>query len=250
MATLIETFDPSAILQPVQRPEDARTEAVMWGPNLTVKKGQGAARKTADNLVYPMTPGSSDGLQNFIGWSMMSFLTDANSLVYYGDVASPNIRTGPYRTSAIWQSGIFNPRELITVTTPAQQVITFTPATIEVGDIFTLTYVDNALVSHAVSYTATATTAANVSAGLIAAWNANPDLFYMATASGTSTVVLTVNVAGNTIVVNGTTTDGGGANTQTLSKAATTPATGQSIADVQVACPGARVLANGFWLIP
>lgn len=250
MPTLIEVFDPSTILQPIQRPEDARQEAVKWGPNLTVKFGQCAGRKNTDNLVYPLNPGAGDGTDMFIGISMMSFKTDADSQVFYGDVAAPSYRSGPFRTSAIWQSGIYNPRELITNQTPAQQVQTFTPANVEVGDVFTLTYVDNAMVSHSVSYTATAATAGNVALGLIGAWNANPDTSYMATASGTVTVVLTTNVPGNTIVVNSSTVDGGGANTQTLAKAATTPATGQNIADIRSGCPGARILANGFWLLP
>lgn len=244
-ATLIEQFDPSQILQPVQRPEIARQDTGKWAPNLTVSKGMAAARKTSDSLLYPMVPGASDGTQNFIGFAGMTFKTDANSNVYFGDSAAASWRMGPSRTAFFWWRGVFDPQELQTLASPVQQVTTFTPTTPTSGDVNTITFTDVTGTATAISFTATASTAANIAAGLIAAWNANATTAAVATASGTNTVILTTTIPGNTI-----TTAGSVVGTGTLPKAATTAATGRSLADIQVACPGARVLANGFWDIP
>jgi hypothetical protein len=111
--------------------------------------------------------------------------------------------------------------------TAIAQVDTFTPATVEIGDIFTLTRTGENGSTAAISFTATAATAANVAAGLVAAWNASTNaLITPITASGSSTVVLTADTAGVPFSVAGTTTDGGGTNTQTLTRAATTAGAG------------------------
>lgn len=112
-------------------------------------------------------------------------------------------------------------------TTAVPQVDTFTPATVEIGDIFTLTATDEAAATIvAINFTATVATAANAAAGLVAAWNASATAAAIATASGTVTVVLTAVTSGVPFYVAGTTTDGGGANTQTLARVATTPSKG------------------------
>jgi hypothetical protein len=81
-----------------------------------------------------------------------------------------------------------------------------------------------------VTFTATATTVANVAAGLVAAWNLSTHrLCTPITASGSTTnVILTADTAGVPFSVAGTTTDGGGANTQTLTRTATTANVGGS----------------------
>lgn len=113
------------------------------------------------------------------------------------------------------------------VTTAVAQVDTFTPATVEIDDIFTLTVTGDDGITNAVNFTATAATAANVAAGLVAAWNASTHrLCTPITASGSSTVVLTADTAGRPFSVAATTTDGGGNNTQTLTKASTTASAG------------------------
>ena len=106
------------------------------------------------------------------------------------------------------------------------QVDTFTPGgTIEIGDIFILTSTGWDGVIEVVTFTATDTTPANVSVGLIAAWNASTSSACIdVTASGTVTVILTADTAGVAFSVVGTTTEAGGgaADDQTFSRAATT----------------------------
>lgn len=247
MLTAIEQFDLSQILQPVQRPEDARQDAVKWAANLTIRYGTAVSRKTADNLIYPLAPGQSDGTQTFVGLAMYTFKTDASGLVYYGPTATPGARLGPYMTSPIWVTGIFDPNDLITnAGALATQVLTFTPGgTITTGDVNKLTFVAPDLTSTVASFTVGATTtAAAVSAGLIAAWNANPTLAAIATATGTTTVILTsVNSASADGITSSVTGVG------TLTKATTTASAGRSFADITGGRPGAMVLHNGFWWV-
>lgn len=112
------------------------------------------------------------------------------------------------------------------------RVQTATPANVEVGDVFTLT-----LGSYTVSFTATVATVANVTAGLTAAWNASEcgamqeitatDSTTHVTLTGDSTSATDANpLRGQYFNVTGSATDGGGANTQTLTMATTTAGTG------------------------
>lgn len=81
--------------------------------------------------------------------------------------------------------------------TEAVQVDTFTPASITIGDVFTLTVngIDGSTAS--IDYTAVDTSATTVSGALIIIWEAQVDsLFTGVTATGTSTVILTADTAG------------------------------------------------------
>ena len=349
MPQLIETFDLTQICQPAQLPGDARQEAVRWGANLTITRGQAIGVKTADGLCYPFaagsatnevqtvttsgttsagtftieiagtetgpiawnasvanvqtaldaafgasqivaggtinaltltfsganfagapqplviinddrtgstgttvahtTPGSvgaADGTEVFKGFAVYSFMTDANGNVFYGPAASTSFRTGPWLTSPIWLSGIFNPTDVTTRRSPAAEVDTFTLANVTNGDTYTLTYTDNSGATKAVTYTAGGTdTVATASAGLIALWNADPDLGSIAVASGTTTVILTGTNLGGALKITGSKTGTG-----TITKAVTTAASGRNFADVQTGVPGARILPNGFWKLP
>jgi len=104
------------------------------------------------------------------------------------------------------------------------QVDTFTPANVEVGDIFTLTVTGLDGTSHAINFTATAATVANVTAGLTAAWNASTNVLCtpMTAADGTTEMTLTADTAGDAFSVASTAVNGGAADTQTLTRAATT----------------------------
>ncbi len=112
------------------------------------------------------------------------------------------------------------------------QVDTFTPATVEVGDIFTLTITGGNGRTLAISFTATAGTVANVTAGLSVAWNASTDALAAAITAADdgpgNTITLTADTAGVAFEVASTTTDGGGNDTQTLARAATTANSGPS----------------------
>lgn len=108
------------------------------------------------------------------------------------------------------------------------QVDTFTPANVEIGDIFTLTITGGNGRIVAISFTATATTIANVTAGLAAAWTASNDALCTAiTATDNETdLTLTAVTAGNAFSVVATATNGGSNDDQTLSRAATTASSG------------------------
>jgi hypothetical protein len=108
--------------------------------------------------------------------------------------------------------------------TSVAQVDRFTPATVQIGDIFTLTATGEDGSTAAVTFTATVATVANVTAGLVAAWNAstNPLHTPITAADATTSMTLTADTAGVPFSVAATTTDGGGANTQTLTRAAVT----------------------------
>ena len=107
--------------------------------------------------------------------------------------------------------------------TAVAQVDTFTPANVEADDIFTLTVTGFDGTSETFSYTAVDTSATTVSGAIIALWNAKTESLYTGiTASGTDTVILTADTAGTAFKVASTTTDGGGADTQTFARVATT----------------------------
>jgi hypothetical protein len=104
----------------------------------------------------------------------------------------------------------------------SRQVDTFTPASIAATDIFTLTVTGTDLSTHAVSVTATNTSATTTSGLMIDAWNSqtNP-LCTSIHASGTSTVILTSMVSGGTFSVASSITNVSGGGAPTFARAAT-----------------------------
>lgn len=111
-------------------------------------------------------------------------------------------------------------QSLATTAYAAYQVTKLTPANVEVGDTFTITYS-----GHSVTFTATAATTLNVCVGLAALWNAATwtnginavpsDGFIELISSGVTTFTATPSCA-----------DGGGANTQTFTSTSTTTTPG------------------------
>lgn len=110
----------------------------------------------------------------------------------------------------------------------AAEVDNFTPANVEINDIFTLTATGEDGTTAAINFTATAATVANVTAGLTAAWNASTNALCtpITAADMTTYMKLTADTAGVPFYVASTTTDGGGANTQTLTRAVGTAQSG------------------------
>ena len=102
-----------------------------------------------------------------------------------------------------------------------------TPANVEIGDIFTLT-----LNTKTLSFTATAATVANVTAGLTAAWNAltsaggYPEFEEITASDQTTYVKLLCDTSGLPFTVTGSATNGGAAATETLTMSTPTAATG------------------------
>ena len=250
MATTLETFQISGyVLTPVQNPQDARLDAVQFGNSLVLYKGTAVGRKTSDNKCYAFTAGASDGTQNIVGFVQTTFATDSTGNIFYnGGVASPtaSYRTPPHQNAPIYTAGTFDTNDLFSAATQVAEVDTFTASNPTTGDVYTLTYTAPDLTTTAISATVGATqTATAISALLIAAWNANGTTSAVATASGTATVVLTGVNPGRAFTVAGTVVGTG-----TIARVATTAASGAVMSDIIANCPGARLLANGFLLIP
>lgn len=93
----------------------------------------------------------------------------------------------------------------------------YTPGTVEIGDIFKLT-VSGTGGPVVISFTATAASVANVTAGLQAAWaaSASPLCTSVTAVDNTTNLTLTGNVAGVPFSVAPSTTNGGATNNQTL----------------------------------
>lgn len=105
------------------------------------------------------------------------------------------------------------------------QVDDFTPANVEVDDIFTLTATaEDGTTTAAVNFTATAATVANVCQGVMTAWNNSTNSLHTPITASTddSTVTLTADVPGVPFYVASTETDGGGTDNQTFTRGATT----------------------------
>lgn len=100
------------------------------------------------------------------------------------------------------------------------KAIPFTPANVEVGDIFTLT-----CAGESVSFTATATSVANVTAGLVAAWNASTEPAHteITATDNTTYLTLTHDTAGVDFdVTSSVTNSSGGTDDQVLTKGSAT----------------------------
>jgi hypothetical protein len=246
MVTLIETWDLNQELQPAQSPDLARTDAIRFAPNITIKKGTAVGVKTSNRLGYAMVPGANDGTQNFVGFAKYSFATDANSLVYLGfnTTAAPfsaaaNFRLSPQTTTPIWVTGIFDSQDVYTRGTSVAEVDTFTPATVTTGDVNTISYISPAGVATTVSFTIGGTqTAAAAVTGLAAAWNANATLTALGTTSGTGTLIITAANAG--VPLNLVSSVVG---TGTLTKALTTPP-GMPYGEVDIFTPASPTTAD------
>jgi len=103
------------------------------------------------------------------------------------------------------------------------QVDTFTPANVEVDDVFTVT-----MGGQSISFTATAATVANVTAGLVALLNAStiPEFAEVTWSDETTHIQGTADTAGKPFTATSSATDGGGTDTQTFVQATTTNSSG------------------------
>jgi hypothetical protein len=112
--------------------------------------------------------------------------------------------------------------------TAVAQVDTFTPENVEIGDIFTLTATGIDGSTFAVSFTATATTVANVTAGITSAWNLTDNALTnpMTAVDNTTDVTLTADTAGVAFSVASTAVNGGATDDQTFTRGATTASSG------------------------
>lgn len=112
MPTLIDTFAPANILQPVKWPADARQDAAGFKPSVTIAKGTVLGKVTATGKLAAYASGNSDGTQTAVAIAMYSFITDANGKAYLGDVAVAGHQNVPLNELPIWVAGTFDTSEL------------------------------------------------------------------------------------------------------------------------------------------
>ena len=215
-------------------------------PLVTVNES-GLTGATGVTVTTTTAGGVTDGTGIFKGFCVYNIQTDANGKVYFvsSGTAAVSYRTPPFSTAPIWINGVFDPQDLRTNTTPVAEVDTFTATNPTTGDVYTITITNPDLTTYSISATVGATqTAAAIDALLIAAWNADPVASAYATASGTTTLIMTSVVPGNILNLSGSVVGTG-----TIAKVVTTAASGRNINDILAGCPGATVLANGNWNI-
>jgi hypothetical protein len=121
------------------------------------------------------------------------------------------------------------------------QVNTITPASVTIGNIFTLT-----INGKTVTFTATAATVANVTAGLAAAVAASltPEFQEVTAADNTTTLTLTSNVAGRPFTQTSSSATGSGSGGHSLSTSTTTANSGPNNWDVAANWSGGAVPVN------
>jgi hypothetical protein len=112
MFQLLSTFTAADILQPAQRPEDARQDAGAFGASLTLVKGTVIGKKTSDNKLYAYTDANTDGTGVAVGILMIQIVTDSSGNVFYGTSSAASETNPPHETAPFWQSGIFDTSEL------------------------------------------------------------------------------------------------------------------------------------------
>ena len=112
MLNTIATFANDR-LQPAQRPQDARQNAGVFGPNLTIAKGQALGKKTADSKLYPYASANVDGTQTCVGYSIYPFVTDATGQSYIGGSTTPGWNNPPMTTMPYYDMGCFDPADLV-----------------------------------------------------------------------------------------------------------------------------------------
>jgi hypothetical protein len=112
MATpqLLERFDAGQILQPMDSGHGARTDAMAFGPNLTIRYGQAVARQTANGLGYPYssatltTPAAPTGTPNTTGGTLAAGTYYYKLESLYGSGNSAAVETASITTTAATSS--------------------------------------------------------------------------------------------------------------------------------------------------
>ena len=149
--------------------------------------------------MYPLNIAATDGTQTFGGFSQYDCATDSSGNVFLvtgGTAAGTSYFAAPSQYSDMYTGGIFNPNDLSTAATANEvaEVDTITPTNPTTGDIYSVTTAGGDSAAFTVGGTQTATATVT---GLKNAWNSNPVLVGLATASGTATLILTAVTKGS-----------------------------------------------------
>lgn len=111
MPTQIESWNPTS-LEPIEFPQDARTEAVVMGVSLTIARGTVLAKRTSDNKHYAYNDALTNGTEVAKCIAKFDFVTDASGNVYLGTSATPSALNLPHSTAVVYVAGVFNSSEL------------------------------------------------------------------------------------------------------------------------------------------
>lgn len=110
MTTQLTSYDNDR-LQPALWPEEAKTDAVAFGANLTIAKGTVLAMDSADGKFYAYTDAGSYAVA--LGLAMYDFVTDADGNCYInGAAAAASLQNPPLLTLPMFVRGVFNPDDL------------------------------------------------------------------------------------------------------------------------------------------
>ena len=111
MPVTLESWNP-AKLEPKSFPQDARIDAAMLGPSLTLAKGTVLGKKTADDKLYAYATGAADGTETAVAILVHDVKTDANGKHYLGTDAVASSINVPKDTIAVYVAGVFDTDEL------------------------------------------------------------------------------------------------------------------------------------------
>lgn len=108
----LATYAATNMLQPKQRPEDARQDAGAFGVSLTLAKGTVIGKKTSDGLLYAYNDALTNGTNVAVGILMYTIKTDSSGRIFFSDSTDASELNPPHQTAPYWQSGIFDTADL------------------------------------------------------------------------------------------------------------------------------------------
>jgi hypothetical protein len=126
------------MLQPVQRPEDARQDACKFKASMTRRRPGGRHQ----DLHRPRRSAGAGCIGRHAELRRLLDVRLHHRFQRQGAVQRHTanwLNTG-MEHRAVWIAGIFDPADVKTKATPVAEVDTFTPATVTTGDVDTLTY--------------------------------------------------------------------------------------------------------------
>lgn len=108
----LATYAATNMLQPKQRPEDARQDAGAFAASLTLAKGTVIAKRTSDGLLIAYNDSLTNGGEVAKGILMYTIKTNSSGQVFFSDSTDASELNPPHQTAPYWQSGIFDTGDL------------------------------------------------------------------------------------------------------------------------------------------
>lgn len=111
MPVTLQTYN-AAKCEPAEYPHDARIDAAMLGPSLTLAAGTVLAKKTSDNKLYAYSTSLTDGRGVAVAILVYATATDSDGNHYLGASATPSESNLPHRDCSIYVAGVFRTTDL------------------------------------------------------------------------------------------------------------------------------------------